>query len=92
MFVLAELKDTIRIAPELFHMKLLDAIRDEINRKLANKVCEQLNLYHYMLPASVMLSKIFGIQILGSVARWIMYCLTGYYKIGRFNDFTWGWC
>lgn len=38
MFVLAELKDTIRIAPEMFHLKLLDAVKDEINRKLANKV------------------------------------------------------
>lgn len=40
MFVLAELKDTIRIAPEMFHLKLLDAVKDEINRKLANKVKE----------------------------------------------------
>lgn len=38
MFVVAELKDTIRIAPELFNLKLVDAIKDEINRKLANKV------------------------------------------------------
>lgn len=38
MFVLAELKDTIRIAPDQFHLKLVEAIRDEINRKLANKV------------------------------------------------------
>lgn len=38
MFVLAELKDTIRIEPEMFHLKLLDAAKDEINRKLANKV------------------------------------------------------
>lgn len=38
MFVLADLKDTIRIAPEQFHLKLHDAIKDEINRKLANKV------------------------------------------------------
>lgn len=38
MFLLAELRDTIRIPPEMFHMKLSDAIRDEINRKLANKV------------------------------------------------------
>ena len=38
MFVLSELKDTIRIAPELFSLKLPDAIKDEINRKLANKV------------------------------------------------------
>lgn len=38
MFSLAELKDTIRIAPEQFNLKLVEAIRDEINRKLANKV------------------------------------------------------
>lgn len=38
MFALAELKDTIRIAPEQFNLKLVEAIRDEINRKLANKV------------------------------------------------------
>lgn len=44
MFVLAELKDTIRIAPEMFHLKFLDAVKDEINRKLANKV-EANNLY-----------------------------------------------
>lgn len=38
MFLLAELKDTIRIPPEMFNLKLLDAVKDEINRKLANKV------------------------------------------------------
>lgn len=38
MFVLAELKDTIRITPEQFSLKLTEAIQDEINRKLANKV------------------------------------------------------
>lgn len=38
MFILVELKDTIRIAPELFNLKLNEAIKDEINRKLANKV------------------------------------------------------
>lgn len=38
MFVLAELKDTIRIPPEMFNLKLVDAVKDEINRKLANKV------------------------------------------------------
>lgn len=41
MFVLAELKDTIRIPPEMFHMKLVDAVKDEINRKLANKVSKK---------------------------------------------------
>lgn len=38
MFLLAELKDTIRIPPEMFQMRLIDAVKDEINRKLANKV------------------------------------------------------
>lgn len=44
MFLLAELKDTIRIPPEMFSMKLSDAIRDEINRKLANKVNKMPNV------------------------------------------------
>ncbi|CAD7081260.1 unnamed protein product [Hermetia illucens] len=44
MFVLAELKDTIRIAPEQFHLKLSEAVRDEINRKLANKVLLNVGL------------------------------------------------
>uniref|UniRef100_A0A336LV94 DNA-directed RNA polymerase III subunit RPC8 n=1 Tax=Culicoides sonorensis TaxID=179676 RepID=A0A336LV94_CULSO len=44
MFVLAELKDTIRIAPEQFHLKLPEAIKDEINRKLANKVLLNVGL------------------------------------------------
>lgn len=38
MFVLAELKDTVRIPPWKFKRKLNDAIADELNRKLANKV------------------------------------------------------
>ncbi|XP_065360130.1 DNA-directed RNA polymerase III subunit RPC8 [Calliphora vicina] len=44
MFALAELKDTIRIAPEQFNLKLIEAIRDEINRKLANKVLLNVGL------------------------------------------------
>ncbi|XP_058465160.1 DNA-directed RNA polymerase III subunit RPC8 [Malaya genurostris] len=44
MFVLAELKDTVRIAPELFNLKLPEAIKDEINRKLANKVLLNIGL------------------------------------------------
>ncbi|XP_043493777.1 DNA-directed RNA polymerase III subunit RPC8 [Polistes fuscatus] len=38
MFVLVELKDTVRIPPWKFKRKLNDAITDELNRKLANKV------------------------------------------------------
>ena len=38
MFVLAEMKNVTRIPPELFDLKLNDAIAGELNRKLANKV------------------------------------------------------
>ncbi|XP_014613075.1 PREDICTED: DNA-directed RNA polymerase III subunit RPC8 [Polistes canadensis] len=38
MFVLVELKDTVRIPPWKFKRKLNDAITEELNRKLANKV------------------------------------------------------
>lgn len=44
MFVLAELKDTIRIPPEMFNLRLVDAVKDEINRKLANKVSKSKKL------------------------------------------------
>lgn len=44
MFVLAELKDNVRIAPDQFHLKLVDAVRDEIDRKLANKVRQSLRI------------------------------------------------
>ncbi|KAK0168530.1 hypothetical protein PV327_002317 [Microctonus hyperodae] len=38
MFVLTEFKDVVRIPPWKFKRKLNDAITDELNRKLANKV------------------------------------------------------
>lgn len=38
MFILAELKNVTRIPPEMFNMKLNDAIAQELNKKLANKV------------------------------------------------------
>ncbi|SPP76779.1 DNA-directed RNA polymerase III subunit RPC8 [Drosophila guanche] len=44
MFVLAELKDTVRIAPDQFNLQLVDAVRDEIDRKLANKVLLNVGL------------------------------------------------
>ncbi|EDV97077.1 DNA-directed RNA polymerase III subunit RPC8 [Drosophila grimshawi] len=44
MFVLAELKDNVRIAPDQFNLKLVDAVRDEIDRKLANKVLLNVGL------------------------------------------------
>lgn len=36
------MKNVTRIPPELFNMKLNDAIAGELNKKLANKVC---NIY-----------------------------------------------
>lgn len=42
MFVLVELKDTVRIPPSHFKFKLNDVIADELNRKLANKVSLRL--------------------------------------------------
>ncbi|KAH8261371.1 hypothetical protein KR044_008073 [Drosophila immigrans] len=44
MFVLAELKDNVRIGPDQFNLKLVDAVRDEIDRKLANKVLLNVGL------------------------------------------------
>ena len=38
MFVLAEMVDTVRIEPWLFNAKPIDAITEELNKKLANKV------------------------------------------------------
>ena len=38
MFVLAEMTDIVRIEPWLFNVKLNDAITEELNKKLANKV------------------------------------------------------
>ncbi|XP_012055528.1 PREDICTED: DNA-directed RNA polymerase III subunit RPC8 [Atta cephalotes] len=44
MFVLAELKDTVRIPPSSFKSKLNNVIADELNRKLANKVYKDVGL------------------------------------------------
>ncbi|XP_067127811.1 DNA-directed RNA polymerase III subunit RPC8 [Centruroides vittatus] len=44
MFVLAEMKDTVRIPPWLFHLEQNIAIEKELNRKLANKVMMNVGL------------------------------------------------
>ena len=38
MFVLAEMKDTVKIPPFQFETKLNEAIMDMLNKKFANKV------------------------------------------------------
>lgn len=44
MFVLAEMKDVIRVTPEHFHQSLTESITTLLNRKLANKVNRNYNL------------------------------------------------
>ncbi|XP_796543.1 DNA-directed RNA polymerase III subunit RPC8 [Strongylocentrotus purpuratus] len=44
MFVLAEMVDTVRIEPWLFNAKPIDAITEELNKKLANKVVPNVGL------------------------------------------------
>ncbi|KAJ3660308.1 hypothetical protein Zmor_004763 [Zophobas morio] len=44
MFILAEMKNVTRIPPELFNLKLNDAIAGELNKKLANKIVLNVGL------------------------------------------------
>ncbi|XP_041473566.1 LOW QUALITY PROTEIN: DNA-directed RNA polymerase III subunit RPC8-like [Lytechinus variegatus] len=44
MFALAEMVDTVRIEPWLFNVKPIDAITEELNKKLANKVVPNVGL------------------------------------------------
>ncbi|KOB78097.1 DNA-directed RNA polymerase III 25 kDa polypeptide [Operophtera brumata] len=44
MFLLAEMKDVIRVTPEHFHQSLTDSITVLLNRKLANKVVLNVGL------------------------------------------------
>ncbi|XP_033211050.1 DNA-directed RNA polymerase III subunit RPC8 [Belonocnema kinseyi] len=44
MFILTEFKDTVKIPPWKFKRKLNDAITEELNRKLANKVYPNVGL------------------------------------------------
>lgn len=39
MFVLVEMVDTVRIPPWNFQRQLNEGIAEELNKKLANKVC-----------------------------------------------------
>ncbi|XP_005097307.1 DNA-directed RNA polymerase III subunit RPC8 [Aplysia californica] len=44
MFVLVQMKDTVRISPHLFHLDSMDAIRESLNVKFANKVVYNVGL------------------------------------------------
>lgn len=65
MFVLAELKDTVRIPPVEFKQKLNDAITDELNRKLANKVKYHNLFKFYYIILLIESNKIINLFIKG---------------------------
>lgn len=44
MFVLSELKDVVRVLPNNFNLSLESAIKEDLNRKLSNKVVHRLGL------------------------------------------------
>ncbi|XP_035696030.1 DNA-directed RNA polymerase III subunit RPC8-like [Branchiostoma floridae] len=44
MFTLVEMTDTVRIPPHIFHIKLNDAVIEELNNKFANKVVYNVGL------------------------------------------------
>lgn len=44
MFVHVKMKDTVRIEPHLFHLDSMDAIRESLNIKFANKVVHNVGL------------------------------------------------
>ena len=44
MFVMAELKSTIKVAPEVFIKGLPEVSKQELNKKLANKVLHNVGL------------------------------------------------
>lgn len=44
MFVLTELKSTVKVDPSQFNKSLADVSKNELNKKLANKVLHNLGL------------------------------------------------
>lgn len=52
MFVLVEMVDTVRISPWNFQRQLNEAIAEELNKKLANKVrscaCAHARVSHFL--------------------------------------------
>lgn len=44
MFILSEMRNVVRITPDLFNLKLSEAVARELNKKLANKVVLNVGL------------------------------------------------
>ena len=50
MFVLVEIKDTVRIPPWLFNVRFNDAVVEALNKKFANKVIFVTFFVDHCLP------------------------------------------
>lgn len=44
MFILSQLKDKIRVTPDLFHLPLEEAIKGELNKRFSNRVIINVGL------------------------------------------------
>lgn len=84
MFVLVELKDTVRIPPTGFKYKLNDVIAEELNQKLANKVN---NLFIIEMDLLLSIKIIFNIVIKGLQRCRSVHCVIRYYQDRRVIHF-----
>lgn len=71
----------------MFNLNLVDAVKDEINRKLANKVNEIGNVvnrsrivYFVLSFFKQLMQKIRSNIIEGATQRWPMYCIERYHE------------
>lgn len=71
MFVLAEMKDVIRVTPEHFHQSLTESITTLLNRKLANKVV----IFKKTIVISKKISIYYCLFVSGCVKRRTMYSI-----------------
>lgn len=71
MFVLAEMKDVIRVTPEHFHQSLTESITTLLNRKLANKVV----IFKKTIVISKKISIYYFLFVSGCVKRRTMYSI-----------------
>lgn len=62
MFVLVEMKDTVRIQPWLFNLDVNEAIINELNKKFANKVS-----YRFLSAVEIKLSNVANLRELFTV-------------------------
>lgn len=63
MFILVEMSNVTRITPDLFNMKLNDAIASELNRKLANKVILGIVEFEKLLSIRINLQVVLNVGL-----------------------------